>query len=68
MKIVQLKLLGLKLWQILALVSGFIIAVVMALASISYNSTLGRSDPAFALLPSVLKPCSKGLPLPSTLA
>ncbi len=40
-----------KFWQLLALISGTIIAVVMALASISYNATLGTLEPAFALLP-----------------
>lgn len=40
-----------KLWQYLALVSGAIIATVMALASISYNATLGTTEPAFSWLP-----------------
>ena len=40
-----------KFWQILALLSGAIIAVVMALASISYNATLGTGEPAFRYLP-----------------
>ncbi len=40
-----------KLWQILALISGAIIAVVMALASVSYNATLGTDAPAFSWLP-----------------
>ncbi len=40
-----------KFWQLLALTSGTIIAGVMALASISYNATLGTLEPAFALLP-----------------
>ena len=46
-----MKLLQLKFWQLLALISGTIIAGVMVLASISYNATLGTLDPAFALLP-----------------
>lgn len=46
-----MKLLRLKFWQLLALISGTIIAGVMALASISYNATLGTLEPAFALLP-----------------
>ena len=45
-----------KFWQYLALLSGAIIAVVMALASISYNATLGTQTSAFA-----------GLPIPNTL-
>jgi lysylphosphatidylglycerol synthetase-like protein (DUF2156 family) len=40
-----------KFWQLLALISGSIIAVVMALASISYNSTLGTAEAAFTLIP-----------------
>ena len=40
-----------KPWQFLALPSGLIIAVVMALASVSYNATLGTNEPAFARLP-----------------
>jgi hypothetical protein len=40
-----------KPWQLLALPSGLIIAVVMALASVSYNATLGTNEPAFAHLP-----------------
>ena len=40
-----------KIWQLLAFVSGAIIAGVMALASISYNATLGTLEPAFPLLP-----------------
>jgi len=63
LKIQNLEFLGLRLWQILALVSGSIIAVVMALASISYNSTLGTSDPAFALLPISNKALFEGLAL-----
>ncbi len=46
-----MKILRLKFWQLLALISGTIIAGVMALASISYNATLGTLEPAFALLP-----------------
>jgi hypothetical protein len=42
-----------KLWQYLALPSGTIIAIVMALASVSYNATLGTPEPAFAWLPIV---------------
>ena len=45
------KFLDLQFWQYLALLSGSIIAVVMALASISYNSTLGTSNPAFGWVP-----------------
>ena len=52
-----------KLWQYLALVSGSIIAVVMALASISYNSTLGTSEPAFALIPITNRTLFEGLAL-----
>ena len=40
-----------RLWQLLALVSGAIITPVMALASISYNATLGTGDLAFPWLP-----------------
>ncbi len=40
-----------KFWQLPALVSGTIIASAMALASISYNGTLGTNDLAFDLLP-----------------
>ncbi len=40
-----------KLWQYLALISGAIIAVVMALASVSYNATLGTAELAFTWLP-----------------
>ena len=40
-----------KPWQLLALVSGIIIALVMALASVSYNATLATSEPAFSLVP-----------------
>ena len=40
-----------KLWQYFALVSGAIIATVMALASVSYNATLGTHDFAFTYLP-----------------
>lgn len=40
-----------KFWQVLALISGAIITCVMALASISYNATLGTAEPAFPLLP-----------------
>lgn len=40
-----------KFWQYLALLSGAIIALVMALASISYNATLATEKAAFALLP-----------------
>ena len=43
--------LQLKFWQVLALISGAIITLVMALASISYNSTLGTEEAAFALVP-----------------
>lgn len=35
-------------WQFLAILSGAIIAVVIAFASISYNATLGTDEPAFA--------------------
>ena len=50
-KILVLKFLNLQFWQYLALLSGSIIAVVMALASVSYNSTLGTSEPAFGWVP-----------------
>jgi len=40
-----------KIWHFLAVISGAIIAVVMALASISYNATLGTVEPAFSWLP-----------------
>ncbi|MCB1521092.1 MAG: hypothetical protein KDJ37_11035 [Hyphomicrobiaceae bacterium] len=40
-------------WQALAIVSGAIIAVVIAFASISYNATLGTDEPAFVWLPVV---------------
>jgi hypothetical protein len=40
-----------KIWHLLAVVSGTIIAVVMAFASISYNATLGTAEPAFGWLP-----------------
>jgi hypothetical protein len=40
-----------KLWQLFAVVSGSIIAVVMALASISYTATLASPEPAFTSLP-----------------
>jgi hypothetical protein len=40
-------------WQILAGLSGAIIAIVMAFASVSYNATLGTSEPAFVWLPSI---------------
>ena len=40
-------------WQYLALMSGAIIAIVMAFASVSYNATLGTSEPAFRWLPFV---------------
>lgn len=40
-------------WQLLAVVSGAIIAIVIAFASISYNATLGTIDPAFAWMPIV---------------
>ena len=52
-----------KFWQILALISGAIIAVVMALASISYNSTLGTMEPAFALVPISNQSLFEGLAL-----
>ena len=42
-----------RLWQFLAVISGAIIAVVMALASVSYNATLGTPEPAFAWLPAI---------------
>jgi len=40
-----------KIWQILALISGSIITVVMALASTSYSATLATPEPAFQWLP-----------------
>ena len=40
-----------KIWHLLAVISGTIIATMMALASISYNATLGTAQPAFAWLP-----------------
>jgi len=40
-----------KFWQIFALISGTIVACVMALASVSYNATLGTAEPAFGWLP-----------------
>jgi hypothetical protein len=40
-----------KFWQYLALLSGAIIALVMALASISYNATLATENAAFVLVP-----------------
>ena len=40
-----------KTWQLLALISGSIITIVMALASISYSATLATPEPAFAWLP-----------------
>ncbi|MEM8971884.1 MAG: hypothetical protein AAGD43_07485 [Pseudomonadota bacterium] len=40
-----------KFWQYLALLSGAIIASVMALASISYNATLATNEAVFAFLP-----------------
>jgi len=40
-----------KFWQIFALISGTIVACVMALASVSYNATLGTAEPAFDWLP-----------------
>lgn len=46
-----MKLNKFQFWQVLALISGAIITCVMALASISYNATLGTGEPAFALLP-----------------
>jgi len=46
-----MKLYQLKPWQALAFISGAIITCVMALASISYNATLGTSEPAFPMLP-----------------
>lgn len=50
-RIIPMKKLSFKFWQLLALISGSIIALVLALASISYNATLGSNEPAFALLP-----------------
>ena len=46
-----MNILQLKFWQVLAVISGAIITLVMALASISYNSTLGTAEAAFALVP-----------------
>jgi len=40
-----------KVWQLLAIVSGSIISIVMAAASISYTATLASTDPAFAWIP-----------------
>ena len=40
-----------KIWHLLAVASGSIIAVAMALASVSYNATLATPGPAFAWLP-----------------
>ena len=40
-----------KIWQVLALVSGTIITTVMALASVSYTATLATPEPAFVWLP-----------------
>lgn len=40
-------------WQVLAVLSGAIIATVMASASVSYNATLGTEDAAFPWLPAV---------------
>ncbi len=40
-----------KLWQFPALLSGMIVAGALALASISYNGSLGTAAPAFDLLP-----------------
>jgi hypothetical protein len=40
-----------KFWQYLALTSGAIIAIVMVLASISYNATLATQGSAFSFLP-----------------
>ena len=40
-----------KIWHLLAVASGAIIATAMALASISYNATLGTVEPAFGRLP-----------------
>lgn len=58
-----MKILQFRFWQILALVSGAIIVVVMALASISYNSTLGTLEPAFALVPISNRSLFEGLAL-----
>lgn len=63
LKIRESKFSEFKFWQYLALVSGLIIAVIMALASISYNSTLGTSDPAFGLVPISNKVVFEGLAL-----
>ena len=40
-----------RLWHLLAAVSGTIISTVMALASVSYTATLASPEPAFAWLP-----------------
>jgi|GEM_PF-2266585 len=40
-----------KFWQLLAFISGMIITITMALASISYNATLGSQEIAFSWLP-----------------
>ena len=40
-----------KLWQFFAVISGAIISTVLALAAISYTSTLASPEPAFAWLP-----------------
>ena len=40
-----------RFWHLLAGLSGIIIAITMALASVSYNATLGTSEPAFRWLP-----------------
>lgn len=40
-----------KCWHLFAGLSGIIIAVTMALASVSYNATLGTSEPSFRWLP-----------------
>jgi hypothetical protein len=40
-----------KLWQLLGLISGSIITTVMAVASVSYTTTLATTDLAFASLP-----------------
>ena len=42
-----------KIWHLLAVVSGTTIAIVMGCASISYNATLGTHEPAFDSLPLV---------------
>lgn len=58
-----MKIFRFRFWQVLALISGAIIAVVMALASISYNSTLGTLEPAFALVPISNRSLFEGLAL-----